>query len=148
MYMASLQLPLMNALQILPMLFCCAITTHLVLQDMFSRSGEVLRLVLPPTHVLALVEFQEASAARAAFASLAYRRLRGWPMYLEWAPASIWGGPLKVHTPALTCHPSPLTLLPACVCLHAVREGPGLQASSAISVRHTSDPLVLMNMQS
>lgn len=134
----------------------------------------MLRLVLPPTHVLALVEFQEAAAARAAFASLAYRRLRGSPMYLEWAPASIWGPPFKVHTPPRSCLP-PLTLCscmrvsasrfcnlrnaciwggpfkvhtppalascpssfaPACARLHAVREDPGLQASSAISVMH------------
>lgn len=77
----------------------------------------MLRLVLPPTHVLALVEFQEAAAARAAFASLAYRRLRGSPMYLEWAPASIWGPPFKVHTPPPLLPPAPHPLLlHACVC--------------------------------
>lgn len=75
------------------------LVAHAAAQDMFSRSGEVLRLVLPPTHVLALIEYQEPAAARAAFAALAYKRLRGAPMYLEWAPANIWAASFKVGSP-------------------------------------------------
>jgi hypothetical protein len=64
-----------------------------VLQELFGRHGDIGRLVLPPTRVLALVEYLEASAARSAFRALAYRRLQHVPLYLEWAPAGIFAGP-------------------------------------------------------
>ena len=63
------------------------------MQELFGRHGDVGRLVLPPTRVLALVEYLEASAARSAFRGLAYRRLQHVPLYLEWAPAGIFAGP-------------------------------------------------------
>ena len=65
----------------------------LILQELFGRHGDIGRLVLPPTRVLALVEYLEASDARSAFRGLAYRRLQHVPLYLEWAPAGIFAGP-------------------------------------------------------
>ena len=70
------------------------------LQELFGRHGDVGRLVLPPTRVLALVEYLEASAARSAFRALAYRRLQHVPLYLEWAPAGIFAGPAMATTSA------------------------------------------------
>lgn len=63
------------------------------LQELFGRHGDIARLVLPPTRVLALVEYLEPSDARSAFRGLAYRRLQHVPLYLEWAPAGIFNGP-------------------------------------------------------
>ncbi len=62
-------------------------------QELFGRFGDIARLVLPPTRVLALVEFLEPSDARSAFRGLAYRRLQHVPLYLEWAPRGIFAGP-------------------------------------------------------
>ena len=60
------------------------------MQELFGRFGELLRLVLPPTKALALVEYSEAADARRAFKSLAYKRFQNIPLYLEWAPAGIF----------------------------------------------------------
>lgn len=46
------------------------------LQELFGRHGDIGRLVLPPTRVLALIEYLEPSEARSAFRGLAYRRLQ------------------------------------------------------------------------
>lgn len=56
------------------------------LLKMFECFGVVGRLVLPPTHAVALVEFAEPSEARTAFRNLAYTRFHHVPLYLEWAP--------------------------------------------------------------
>ena len=60
------------------------------MQELFGRFGDLMRLVLPPTKTLALVEFGEAANARRAFKGLAYRRFQNIPLYLEWAPAGIF----------------------------------------------------------
>lgn len=56
------------------------------LRGKFAVYGRLGRLLLPPSGVSALVEFGEASEARAAFRALAYSRLGSAPLYLEWAP--------------------------------------------------------------
>ena len=43
-----------------------------------------MRLVLPATKTLALVEFAESADARRAFKALAYKRFQKIPLYLEW----------------------------------------------------------------
>jgi len=64
------------------------------LREMFSRHGEVGRVVLPPSGVTAVVEFLEPSEARAAFRALAYTRYKSGPLYLEWAPVDSLGEPI------------------------------------------------------
>jgi len=59
------------------------------LETIFAAIGPVLRIVLPPTRTLALVEFSEAQDARRAFKALAYKRYQAVPIYLEWAPKGI-----------------------------------------------------------
>jgi multiple RNA-binding domain-containing protein 1 len=61
-----------------------------ITQELFSKSGALGRLVLPPTRILALVEFLEAADARRAFRGLAFKRFKDVPLYLEWAPAGIF----------------------------------------------------------
>jgi multiple RNA-binding domain-containing protein 1 len=60
------------------------------LETMFAAIGPVLRIVLPPTRTLALVEYSEAQDARRAFKALAYKRYQAVPIYLEWAPKGIF----------------------------------------------------------
>lgn len=52
-------------------------------RSFFSKFGGVVRLVLPPSHTVALVELPTPQEARAAFRGLAYRRFHNEPIYLE-----------------------------------------------------------------
>jgi multiple RNA-binding domain-containing protein 1 len=61
------------------------------LRDLFSRHGSLARVVLPPSRALAVVEFTDPRAAKRAFSALAYSRFQRAPLYLEWAPAGIFG---------------------------------------------------------
>lgn len=54
--------------------------------EMFSKHGEVGRVILPPAGITAIVEFFEPSEARIAFTRLAYTKFKSLPLYLEWAP--------------------------------------------------------------
>jgi len=58
------------------------------LRSLFTRHGSVARVVMPPSKVMALVEFYEPSEARASFKALAYRPFKHVPLYLEWAPGA------------------------------------------------------------
>ena len=61
-----------------------------LVQEVFSKFGEVARLVLPDTRTLALVEMADAAAARKAFKGAAYKGLHHVPLFLEWAPQGIF----------------------------------------------------------
>eukprot|EP01138_Halocafeteria_seosinensis_P002857 gb/GECG01002918.1/.p1 GENE.gb/GECG01002918.1/~~gb/GECG01002918.1/.p1 ORF type:complete len:897 (+),score=177.71 gb/GECG01002918.1/:1-2691(+) len=56
------------------------------LRSLFGRCGPTLRIVLPPSKVIALIEFEQPSHAKRAFKSMAYARYERVPLYLEWAP--------------------------------------------------------------
>ena len=56
------------------------------LRQLFSKHGEVSRFVVPPTKVMALVEYVDKLKAKRAFRGLAYKRYKRVPLYLEWAP--------------------------------------------------------------
>jgi len=56
------------------------------IRDLFSAHGEIGRLVMPPSGITAVIEFQEPSEARKAFTRLAYTKFHHTPLYLEWAP--------------------------------------------------------------
>ncbi|KAH7575192.1 hypothetical protein JRO89_XS02G0060600 [Xanthoceras sorbifolium] len=59
------------------------------LAKMFGKFGSLDKIILPPTKTLALVAFLEPAEAVAAFKGLAYKRYKGVPLYLEWAPSNI-----------------------------------------------------------
>jgi multiple RNA-binding domain-containing protein 1 len=65
-------------------------TSLATLRDTFSRYGVLLRCVMPPSCVLALVEFLDPACAKRAFAALAYSRFERVPLYLEWAPVKVF----------------------------------------------------------
>ena len=78
---------------------------------MFSKHGTVGRVVLPPSHTVALVEFFEPSEARTAFRALAYSKYKTEPLYLEvtascndtcadsvqWAPVGVFVAAVPVQ---------------------------------------------------
>lgn len=65
-------------------------TTMDDLRTMFEEFGTVVRILMPPTGTIAIVEFAQAPQARAAFASLAYRRVKDSILYLEKAPKDVF----------------------------------------------------------
>jgi multiple RNA-binding domain-containing protein 1 len=58
------------------------------LQSFFLKYGTLSSYLVPPSKTLVLVTFEEPSEARAAYKSLAYRRYKNSPLFLEWAPAA------------------------------------------------------------
>lgn len=63
--------------------------------EIFSKHGEVGRVILPPAGITAIVEFFEPSEARIAFTRLAYTKFKSLPLYLEWAPDNSFASHLK-----------------------------------------------------
>ncbi|XP_051176560.1 probable RNA-binding protein 19 [Leptopilina boulardi] len=63
--------------------------------EMFSKHGEVGRVILPPAGITAIVEFFEPSEARIAFTRLAYTKFKSLPLYLEWAPDNSFANDLQ-----------------------------------------------------
>ncbi|PBP19098.1 RNA recognition domain-containing protein [Diplocarpon rosae] len=68
------------------------------LRRMFERFGQVLRVLMPPLGTIAIVEFSEPNHARAAFASLAYRRFQDSVLFLEKAPKNLFSSPGRAAT--------------------------------------------------
>ncbi|XP_066272477.1 probable RNA-binding protein 19 isoform X1 [Branchiostoma lanceolatum] len=68
------------------------------LQGVFSKFGQLGRVVLPPAGVTAIVEFLEPSEARGAFYKLAYTKFQHVPLYLEWAPTKVFSTPNETET--------------------------------------------------
>lgn len=68
-------------------------TTEEDLRKLFSRHGDVAKILLPPTGTLALVKMPVLNEARAALRSLAYTRFKDKPLYLEQAPRGLLSGP-------------------------------------------------------
>ena len=60
------------------------------LRKMFEEFGQVLRVLMPPTGTIAIAEFAQTTHARAAFASLAYRRIKDSILFLEKAPKDLF----------------------------------------------------------
>ncbi|KAK5159715.1 hypothetical protein LTR04_004800 [Oleoguttula sp. CCFEE 6159] len=67
------------------------------LRKMFEEHGQVSKVLMPPTGTIAIVEFAQAPQARAAFAALAYRKVKDSVLFLEKAPKDLFQ---KGTTPA------------------------------------------------
>jgi multiple RNA-binding domain-containing protein 1 len=68
------------------------------LRQMFARHGSLVRFVVPPSKVLAIVEFVEKKDASRAMGGLAYKKYKRVPLFLEWAPIKILSKPRKSTT--------------------------------------------------
>ncbi|CAG8775896.1 2023_t:CDS:2, partial [Acaulospora morrowiae] len=60
------------------------------LTQLFGWYGEIGRIIIPPAQTIAVVEFKLPTEARNAFKSLAYKKFRGLPLYLEKAPKDVF----------------------------------------------------------
>ena len=65
-------------------------TTDQELSKLFQPFGQLLKVVMPPAGISALVEFSETSHAKKAFKKLAYTNFKHLPLYLEWAPLNVF----------------------------------------------------------
>jgi multiple RNA-binding domain-containing protein 1 len=65
-------------------------TTLEELRNMFEEFGQVLRVLMPPTGTIAIVELAQPGQAKAAFAGLAYRRVKESVLFLEKAPKDLF----------------------------------------------------------
>ena len=66
-------------------------TTIDELRKMFEEFGTVLRVLMPPSGTIAIVQFVQPTQAKVAFARLAYRRVKESVLFLEKAPKNIFG---------------------------------------------------------
>jgi multiple RNA-binding domain-containing protein 1 len=61
------------------------------LRFMFTRNGETLvRFLLAPSKTVAIAQFADSGSAKRAFNANAFRKYKSAPLYLEWAPESIF----------------------------------------------------------
>lgn len=60
------------------------------LRNMFEEFGTVLRVLMPPSGTIAIVQFVQPAHAKAAFARLAYRRIENSVLFLERAPKNLF----------------------------------------------------------
>ncbi|TDZ60581.1 Multiple RNA-binding domain-containing protein 1 [Colletotrichum trifolii] len=65
-------------------------TTMEELRTMFEEHGTVLRVLMPPSGTIAIVEFAQPVHAKAAFAKMAYRRIKDSVLFLEKGPKDLF----------------------------------------------------------
>ncbi|KAI0853327.1 hypothetical protein F5Y00DRAFT_224402 [Daldinia vernicosa] len=67
-------------------------TTIEEIRALFEEHGQVLKVLMPPTGTIAIVQFAQAPQAKVAFAKLAYRRFKDSILFLEKAPKNLFVG--------------------------------------------------------
>lgn len=60
------------------------------LRDRFGRFGELVKCSLAPSNTVAVVQYGQSSHAKRAFEKLAFARYKHVPLYLEWAPDTVF----------------------------------------------------------
>ncbi|KAI1119230.1 MRD1-like protein [Nemania sp. NC0429] len=71
------------------------------IRNLFEEHGRVLKVLIPPTGVIAIVQFASPSDGKRAFGKLAYRRFGSSQLFLEKAPRDIFfdSGPVRDEEP-------------------------------------------------
>ncbi|KAJ5964154.1 uncharacterized protein N7479_004030 [Penicillium vulpinum] len=62
------------------------------LRNLFEPYGKVIRLLMPPSGTIAIVEFAQPDEAQKAFKGMAYRKLGDSILFLEKAPKNLFDG--------------------------------------------------------
>ncbi|KAH8738851.1 5x RRM Mrd1p like [Cryptosporidium ryanae] len=60
------------------------------LQKICTPFGQLNRLCLSPSKTIAIVQYLEESSANSAFKRIAFKRFKGVPLYVEWAPVNMF----------------------------------------------------------
>ncbi|CUS15176.1 unnamed protein product [Tuber aestivum] len=98
------------------------------IRDLVEPFGKAARVLMPPAGTIAVVEFTDAPAARAAFASLAYSRFKETVLFLEKAPKGLF---IEGFTPKIIDAPK----MPATV---ALGKDPKVSATDLLLPAHTA----------
>ncbi|CAG9989922.1 unnamed protein product [Clonostachys byssicola] len=80
-------------------------TTMEELRSLFEEHGPVLKVLMPPSGTIAIIQFTQANHAKAAFGSLAYRRIKDSVLFLEKAPKDLFRGDVTALTPQVSDRP-------------------------------------------
>ncbi|KAF5663067.1 multiple RNA-binding domain-containing protein [Fusarium heterosporum] len=67
-------------------------TTIDELRKLFEEAGPVLRVLMPPSGTIAIVQYSQPNCAKTAFGKLAYRRIGDSVLFLEKAPSDLFRG--------------------------------------------------------
>ncbi|KAI9624769.1 hypothetical protein H4Q26_016687 [Puccinia striiformis f. sp. tritici PST-130] len=65
-------------------------TSTNVIKALFSEHGSVIKVLMPPSGTIAIVEMADKEDAKSAFRSLSYKRIGNSVLYLEKAPLDLW----------------------------------------------------------
>ncbi|KAI0976656.1 RNA recognition domain-containing protein [Xylaria arbuscula] len=76
------------------------------IRNLFEEHGRVLKVLIPPTGVIAIVQFASPSDGKRAFAKLAYRRFGSSQLFLEKAPRDVFFGSEPVRDQDTTIQPT------------------------------------------
>lgn len=68
------------------------------LRNEFQEHGQVVRVLMPPTGTIAIVQFANPSEAKSAFSKLAYRRFKNSILFLEKGPKDLFVGQPQAST--------------------------------------------------
>ncbi|KIW08564.1 uncharacterized protein PV09_00529 [Verruconis gallopava] len=97
------------------------------LRQLFEQYGRVIRLLMPPTGTIAIVEFAVAPEARAAFKGLAYRKIKDSILFLEPAPKDLFTGAPQV-TPTQSTSSDATVIAPKVSAADLLRSDPEPEA--------------------
>lgn len=112
-------------------------TTIEELRKMFEEFGTVLRVLMPPSGTIAIVQFVQPAQAKAAFARLAYRRIKDSVLFLEKAPKNIFVEALPQPAPTEETRPGAVQKLTVTDLLaHDDDEGQDQPETSSLFVRN------------
>lgn len=76
-------------------------TTIEELRTLFEESGPILRVLMPPSGTIAIVQFAQPNHAKTAFGKMAYRRVKDSVLFLEKAPKDLFTGKTSLDVPQL-----------------------------------------------
>ncbi|CAG7999795.1 unnamed protein product [Penicillium nalgiovense] len=72
--------------------------TSAELRSLFDPYGKIIRLLMPPSGTIAIVEFAQPDEAQKAFKGMAYRKLGDSILFLEKAPKNLFDGSAAPRT--------------------------------------------------
>lgn len=74
-------------------------TTQEEMSEIFSKHGDLGRVLMPVVGITAIIEFISSTDAKQAFLNLAYSKFKHTPLYLEWAPVDVLSGEVTKEEP-------------------------------------------------
>ena len=81
-------------------------TTVAELRTMFEEYGTVVRVLMPPSGTIAIVQFAHGTQGKAAFQALAFRRFKDSILFLEKGPQDLFRGEPEAAAPKPLAEPT------------------------------------------